>query len=49
MGLGERTGFTHAPGGPQYANRSVLSFHNSVLGDKFGGDPSYEHKKLKEM
>lgn len=27
----------------------MLSFHNSVLGDNFGGDPSYEHKKLKEM
>lgn len=30
-GIGEAFGFEHVPGGPGYANRSVLSFHNSVL------------------
>lgn len=30
LGLGEALGFEHVPGGAQWANRSVLSFHNSV-------------------
>jgi len=29
-GIGEAIGFTHPPGGDDYRNRSVLSFHNSV-------------------
>ena len=29
-GIGETIGFTHPPGGAEYSNRSVLSFHNSV-------------------
>ena len=29
-GIGEAIGFTHPPGGPEYSNRSILSFHNSV-------------------
>ena len=29
-GIGETIGFTHPPGGSEYSNRSVLSFHNSV-------------------
>lgn len=29
-GLGEKIGFQHAPGGHEFANRSVLSFHNSI-------------------
>ena len=28
--MGEAYGFQHAPGGPQWANKSVLSFHDSV-------------------
>lgn len=47
-GLGEKIGFTHAPGGDQYANRSVLSFHNSVLPDNFT-EPYYYDKKMKEI
>jgi hypothetical protein len=31
FGLGSKFGFKHAPGGAQWANRSVLSFHNSVF------------------
>ena len=29
-GIGETIGFTHPPGGAEYSNRSILSFHNSV-------------------
>ena len=29
-GIGEAIGFTHAPGGDDYRNRSILSFHHSV-------------------
>lgn len=29
--VGERFGFDHVPGGKEFANRSVLSVHNSVL------------------
>ena len=29
-GIGEALGFTHPPGGFEYSNRSILSFHNSV-------------------
>jgi len=29
--VGERFGFDHVPGGVEFANRSVLSFHNSVF------------------
>jgi endoglycosylceramidase len=29
--VGEKYGFTQPPGGAQWANKSVLSFHNSVL------------------
>ena len=46
-GLGEKTGFTHAPGGHEYANRSVLSFHNSIAPSK-SPDPYYWDKKMKE-
>jgi len=30
VGIGEQFGFTHSPGGEDWANKSVLSFHNSV-------------------
>ena len=29
-GIGEQIGFTHAPGGDDYRNRSILAFHNSI-------------------
>ena len=29
VGIGEALGFTHPPGGEEFRNRSVLSFHNS--------------------
>lgn len=45
--IGEREGFLHAPGGPQYANRSVLSFHNSV-DRKLAPDARYYHWRDKE-
>ena len=32
FGVAEQKGFEHVPGGAQYANKSVLSFHNSVAG-----------------
>lgn len=47
-GLGEKIGFTHAPGGDEFANRSVLAFHNSVLPDNFT-EPYYYDKKMKEI
>ena len=47
-GLGEKIGFTHAPGGEEFANRSVLAFHNSVLPDNFT-EPYYYDKKMKEI
>ena len=31
--IGEKHGFTHAPGGDQYANKSALTWHCSVLND----------------
>lgn len=47
-GFGEKIGFTHPPGGKEFANKSVLSFHNSVLPDNFT-EPYYYDKKIKEM
>jgi endoglycosylceramidase len=35
LGIGEKLGFTHPPGGPEFASKSILSFHNSVLPDTF--------------
>ena len=40
FGLGSEFGFKHAPGGPQWANRSVLSYHNSVF-PTLTPDPKY--------
>lgn len=47
-GIGERIGFEHAPGGHEYANRSVLSFHNSISPDKFP-QTGYYVQKWKEI
>jgi len=47
-GFGEKFGFTHPPGGPEYANRSVLSFHNSIDKSHFK-DPYFYDKKMKEV
>lgn len=47
-GIGEEIGFTHPPGGPEFAHKSVLSFHNSVLPDTFK-EPYYYDKKMKEI
>jgi endoglycosylceramidase len=48
LGIGQRLGFTHAPGGSEFASKSVLSFHNSVIPDHFG-EPSYYEKRIKEI
>jgi endoglycosylceramidase len=42
VGLGARLGFTHAPGGDEFASKSILAFHNSVIPDKFPEGPYYE-------
>lgn len=47
-GLGEKIGFQHAPGGHEFANRSVLSFHNSI-NDVKSPQPYYWDKKMKEV
>lgn len=47
FGLGSKFGFKHAPGGAQWANRSVLSFHNSVF-SSLTPDPKYYELRLFE-
>lgn len=48
LGLGEKIGFTHAPGGKEFADRSVLSFHKSIAPNAIK-EPYYYDKKFKEM
>ena len=48
LGIGQKLGFTHAPGGDEFASKSILSFHNSVLPDNFSEGPYYE-KRVKEI
>ena len=48
VGLGQKLGFTHAPGGHEFASKSVLSFHNSVKPVQFP-DPGYYEKRINEI
>eukprot|EP00928_Gymnodinium_smaydae_P041261 TRINITY_DN27933_c0_g6_i1.p1 TRINITY_DN27933_c0_g6~~TRINITY_DN27933_c0_g6_i1.p1 ORF type:complete len:546 (-),score=52.37 TRINITY_DN27933_c0_g6_i1:255-1823(-) len=43
--IGELFGFDHVPGGREFANRSVLSFHNSVLGKYTPDDVYYKWRR----
>merc|ERR1712038_104104 len=48
VGLGETIGFTHPPGGDDFKNRSVLSFHNCVKTD-VTSDEDYYNFRLNEI
>lgn len=43
-GIGEAIGFTHPPGGFEYSNRSILSFHNSVQTQIASHEELYDFK-----
>ena len=45
-GIGEAIGFTHPPGGFDYKNRSILSFHHSVQVGSTPKLPLEEERKL---
>ena len=45
LGVG---GFTHAPGGAQWANKTVLSFHNSVAPKLVPDVPKYYQNRIGE-
>jgi endoglycosylceramidase len=46
--IGEKYGFTHAPGGEKYASKSILSWHCSVL-PNWTPDPKYFDWKMSEI
>eukprot|EP00933_Yihiella_yeosuensis_P012235 TRINITY_DN12048_c0_g1_i4.p1 TRINITY_DN12048_c0_g1~~TRINITY_DN12048_c0_g1_i4.p1 ORF type:complete len:243 (-),score=44.63 TRINITY_DN12048_c0_g1_i4:365-1093(-) len=46
-GYGERYGFDRPPGGHEYANRSVFSFHNSVC-TKMAPEGAYHSWRVKD-
>ncbi|XP_023338628.1 endoglycoceramidase [Eurytemora carolleeae] len=50
-GIGETYGFAHPPGGDDFKNRSVLSFHNSVLPEVTPDDKYYDlrAKEIKRL
>ena len=47
-GIGEAIGFTHPPGGFEYANRSILSFHHSVQ-EQIASNEEFFDFKWKEI
>ena len=44
LGIGEKIGFTHAPGGDKFADKSVLSFHKSIVPNKIHEPHYYDAK-----
>merc|ERR1711936_323408 len=43
-GIGEALGFTHPPGGFDYSNRSILSFHHSVQEEIATNEQFFQYK-----